>query len=532
MIDELIVRNLGVIEEAHLEPGPGLTVITGETGTGKTLLLGALRLLLGGETRSELVGPFADEAVAEGRFMTADGDEVGAARRMPRDGRSRAYLDGSIASARALEERIAGLVDVVGQHDHLSLTRPAEARVLVDRALDERGANSRDRYLAAWGRLGETLAARDRLGGDRAALARELDLVTFQSTEIEKAGFGPDDDIELDRQADRLRHADDIVAHLSEALGELDGGRDRIGEAVAAVRKAARLDESLEEEAASLGTAAETLGEIAQALRRQAETVERDPEQLSIVESRLTELGELKRKYGKTLDDVLAFGKEAARRRAELSELLERAGMIDDEVEAARAAVAEAGEALREERRKAGARLAEEACRHLRDLGFSNPRVEVAIEATEPGPTGADRIELLFASDARLEPGPVTTVASGGELSRLVLALRLAGGRGEAGTLVFDEVDAGIGGATAIALGRKLATLAVDRQVLCVTHLPQMAAFADRHYVVRRRDNTATVDLVDGDQRIAELARMLAGLPESDRGRDAAEELLEMAAAG
>lgn len=532
MIDEIVVRNLGVIEEARIEPGEGLTVITGETGTGKTLLLGALRLLLGGDSRPELIGPFGDEAVAEGRFLDGEGIEVGAARRLPRDGRSRAYLDGSIASARALDERVAYLVDIVGQHDHLSLTRPGEARILVDRVLDEDGKARREEYRRAWEAHREALSARDRLGGDRAALARELDLVTFQSDEIAAADFSPGDDVELEQLGQRLRHADEIVALLSEALDHANAGRDSVGESVASVRRAARLDSTLDGLAGSLTSAVDTLSELGQQVRVTAEGIDQDPQRLEVVEARLTELGELRRKYGRSLEDVLAFGEESARRRQELEALLERADVIDEEVAATESAIRVAGDSLRDARARAGGSLAEAARTHLQDLGFDDPVVTVDVSPSAAGPAGADSVALLFASDSRLTPRPVAEVASGGELSRLVLALRLAGGRGESQTLVFDEIDAGIGGGTALAMGRKLADLAEDRQVLCVTHLPQVAAFADRHYVVHREGTTGAVTRVEGGERVEELARMLAGLPESDRGRQAAEELLDMAAAG
>jgi DNA repair protein RecN (Recombination protein N) len=529
VIDELAVRNLGVIESARLEPGAALTVVTGETGTGKTLLLGALRLLLGGDTRPELVGPFEEEAVVEGRFVDAEGVEVGAGRRLPREGRSRAYLDGTIASARALDQRVAGLVDIVGQNDQLSLTRPGEARALVDRALDGKGRRAQADYRGAWSALIAARAARDQLGGDRPALGRELDLVRFQSDEIASAGLVAGDDIELEAVAGRLRHADEISGHLGSALASLDTGREALGEAVASLRQAARRDGALDTLAESLSTTADAAGDLAHDVALAADNVARDPERLEMVESQLDRLGELRRKYGRTIDDILAFGEATSRRRDELESLLGKADVIDEEVTAAEQAVSRAAEVLSEARGRAGEHLAGEAAEHLRDLGFSDPVIRIGIESVEPGPSGADSVTILFASDSRLAPGPVATVASGGELSRLVLALRLAGGRGEVETLVFDEVDAGIGGSTALALGRKLADLAGERQVLCVTHLPQVAAFADRHYVVSRRGTTATVARVDGEGRVTELSRMLAGLPESDRGRDAAEELLELA---
>lgn len=529
MIDELAVKNLGIIESVRVEPGPGLTVITGETGTGKTLLLGALRLLLGGESRPDLIGPFAEEATVEGRFVDASGAEIGAGRRLPKDGRSRAYIDGSIASARALEETVAGLVDVVGQHDHISLTRPGEARAMVDRCLDAKGQTTAGQYQAAWDTLQRAVEARDRLGGDRSALARELDLVSFQTGEIDRAALAPGDDTALQAEADRLRHADEITELLAATLGSLETGREAIGQAIDATRRAGRLDPDLDRLAEDLGGLADAAAEIGREVMTAAERADQDPERLSMVESKLTEIGELKRKYGRTVDEILAFGATAAQRRDELSALLGKAGMIDQEVTEAEQAVGAAGEALMAARRRAGDSLAAAAVGHLLDLGFTDPVVEVAVEPAAPGHSGADTVSILFASDSRLTPGPVATVASGGELSRLVLALRLAGGRGDAATLVFDEVDAGIGGETALALGRKLAALAEDRQVLCVTHLPQVAAFADRHYVVARLDNRASVTRVDDDARVVELSRMLAGMPESDRGRQAAEELLAMA---
>lgn len=528
MIDELVVRNLGVIESARLEPSTGLTVITGETGTGKTLLLGALRLLLGGEARSGLVGPFDDETVVEGRFVSGD-VEVGASRRLPQGGRSRAYLDGSIASAKALDERVAGLVDIVGQHDHLTLTRPTEVRRLLDRSLSSDGKIALDRYRSAWEEYRDVIAARDQLGGDLGSLSRELDLVRFQANEIADSGFAPGDDEELEALAGRLQNVDTIAEQVTLALESLDSGREAVGEAVAAMRRAARADSSAGDLAELLASNADALGDLSHEIRSYADTLETDPAQLAEVEARLNLLGDLRRKYGPTFEEVLTFGERAAARQTELESLLERAGVIDEEVGRAEKALAGAGEDLRAERQKAGDALAEVAMGHLSDLGFTDPLVRVDVAPAGPTGSGADHSEILFASDSRLTPGPVASVASGGELSRLVLALRLAGGSGEAETLVFDEVDAGVGGTTALSLGAKLAELARTRQVLCVTHLPQMAAFADRHYVVSRTDNVASVSTVEGTERVGELSRMLAGLPESERGREAAEELLELA---
>lgn len=529
MIDELAVHNLAVIASARIEPAPGFTVITGETGTGKTVLLGALRLLLGGEGRPDLVGPFADEAAVEGRFLDGDGNEIVASRRLARHGRSRAYLDGAIASARALEERVGSLVEVIAQHDHLSVTRPAEVRRLVDSLLDEEGRRHRQAYAEAWQQWREAVAMRDRLGGDLPALAGELDLARFQAAEIAQAAFTPGEDEELERRGRRLRHAAEIAQHLAEAERALTVAREGVGEVVAALRRAMRLDSSLEALAEEAAVAAVSAEELALDLRAAIDETDPDPKALEEVESRLTLLGGLRRKYGRTLDDVLAYGESVARRVAELEEQLAGAEEVDARLEATASALSRHGRALAEARREAGERLTTLALAHLAELGLPDPRLEVRSTPIDPGPYGTAEQTLHFASDRRLRAGPVAEVASGGELSRLVLALRLAGGAGEAATLVFDEVDAGVGGATALALGRKLARLAVDQQVLCVTHLPQVAAFADRHYLARRVGDEAEVVAVEGEERREELARMLAGLPDSDSGRLAAGELLELA---
>ncbi|HSL26826.1 MAG TPA: AAA family ATPase, partial [Acidimicrobiia bacterium] len=232
MLDELRVRNLGIIEEATLYPGRGLTVLTGETGAGKTLLLGALRLLLGAEGRPDLVGPFADEAVVEGRFLFA-GSEITASRRLQRVGRGRAYLDGSIASTRALAEALAEKVDIIGQHDHLSLTKAAAVRSLLDSNLDAGGRALIDRYRQVRHEWEGLAADQERLGGDRRALTRELDLVGFQSGEISRAGFVAGDEQDLEHMANRLRHAETLSLQLAGARAAVEAGLEALGGAVA-----------------------------------------------------------------------------------------------------------------------------------------------------------------------------------------------------------------------------------------------------------------------------------------------------------
>jgi len=531
MLDELAVRNLGVIKEATLYPTAGLTVITGETGTGKTLLLGALRLLLGAEGRPDLVGPFGEEASVEGRFIEGD-REVVAVRRLQREGRSRAYLDGSIASTRILATELAG-IEIIGQHDQLSLTRSAEVRAMIDANLDGPGRTLLHGYRETRSKWERLIADRDQLGGDQRALARELDLVRFQAEEIARAGFVPGDDQELEVRANRLRNTEALSLHLNVARTGVESGIDSVGGVVGELRRALRIDPELAALVERTEMASEALSELGRQLRITSDQIAADPEQQELVEARLTLLGDLRRKYGSDLREVLAFGKSATERAGELAGLLDRAATIDSDLAMTRKELEETALLLTAARKKAGSRLTKAAVKHLLELGFADPLLSLDLGEAELGPWGADDVRLLFASDSRLAPGEVGKVASGGELSRLVLSLRLAGTQGAgASVLVFDEIDSGIGGATALAMGRKLAALARERQILCVTHLPQVAAFAQTHFVIEREGATAAVRLVEGGERTAELARMLAGLPDSDRGREAAAELLELAERG
>jgi len=527
MLKHLRVRNLGVLPDAEIDPGPGFTVITGETGAGKTLLLGALRLLTGDKPRPDAVGPFAVEAQADGLFDDGP-EELGVSRVVPRDGRSRAYLEGSLVSAGTLESRVGTLVEIVGQHDQLRLRRPAAVLELIDKVLDEQGTLAKSSYETSWKAYKAALDIRQSLGGDLMALERELDLVVYQAREIEGAGLQAGDDEAAEMLASRLRNAEAIQAHLAFAVEKAELMLDLSGDVVSTLRKIADMDTGLAASAAGWESVADQIVELLRSVRDSAEEVGEDPATLAEVDDRLTALGDLKRKYGKSIGDVIEFGMGARVRADELAALLERSSVIDAEVTLAHEKLLEAGSGLRVARQRAVASIQEESAGHLRELAMPRAVLAFTLEEIEAGPTGADRVGLQFASDDRLESGAIQDVASGGELSRLILALRLATRAEGAETLVFDEVDAGVGGVTALALGRKLADLGQVNQVLCVTHLPQVAAHADCHYVVKRDGDTAEVVRVEGEHRLEELSRMLAGLPESARGRDAAAELLEL----
>lgn len=529
MLDELSVDNLGVIGSITIEPGPGFVVVTGETGAGKTLLLGALRLLAGGPARKDHIGPAGEGAEVQGRFVV--GDEARVVRRRIGQ-RSRAYLDGDMITVGELEAAIGSQVEIVGQNDHLRLSRPDGLRSLVDQALDADGKAALASYDDAYREMRRVQMARDELGGDRRALERELEVVRFQADEISAASLGSDELTALAATVQYLRNVDGIVQELEVISGLLDdddGINARFGALSSAAQRLRRMSADTEDLSGQSAIISALLDEFSNAVSRQAGDIEHDPARLAEAEERIALINDLRRKYGESIDDVLKFGEEAVARSAALESLLGRADRIDGELAAARAVVDKKGEVLREHRRSASARVTQQSLTHLSELGLGKARVEFALEAAEPDSHGADAVTFAFASDTRLSAGPIHKTASGGELSRLVLALRLAAGAGQAPIVAFDEVDAGVGGSTALALGKKLAALSVDRQVFCVTHLPQVAAFADAHFVVSRTGIDASVTRVEGEERLQELSRMLSGLPESDRGRDHAAELLALA---
>ena len=526
MLAELHVRDLGVIADLQLVLDSGMTALTGETGAGKTLVVEAIELLVGGRADAVLVRPGAEEARVEGRFLTPDGDdETVLARAVPRNGRSRAYVDGRLATATELAELGRNLVDLHGQHAHQSLLSARSQRAALDRFASVDLApltRARERLKA----VEDALAA---LGGDTRARARELDLLRFQLSELEAARLDdPEEDraleAEEDALADAAAHRDSASAAYDALLGD-GGALDAVGQAMEAVagrRPFADVESRLRALQAELAEAAADL-------RTSGEAVVDDPERLDRVRARRRLLRDLCRKYGERLSEVMAFESEARTRLAELESHGVRVAALEGERQVATQAVERAGAAVARARRKAAPELAARVQEHLRDLAMPSARLEVVVDG--PGP--ADDVELLLAANRGAPPLPLAKVASGGELARAMLAARLVLSDAPP-TLVFDEVDAGVGGEAALAVGRALAELATGHQVLVVTHLPQVAACADHQVVVtkgeRNGQTVASARAVEGPDRVVELSRMLSGQPSSGTAREHAEELLATAA--
>ncbi len=525
MLSELRVRNLGVIEDLLIRPGAGMTALTGETGAGKTLLVGALELLTGGRADPALVRVGAEAAIVEGRFEAPD-EEVVLAREIPADGRSRAYVNGHMATAAALSEVGAGLVDLHGQHAHQSLLRPETQRAAVDRYAGVTTGEV-DRLRGEARAVGQRLAD---LGGDERTLARELDLLRFQLEELEGARLeDPGEDEALQTEEAVLSAAEALRSAVGDARRLLDadeGARGLLGAAIAALHH-----EPLADLAARAESLAAELDDLSSELRSRGEAFEDDPERLAALQERRRLLSELRRKYGATLEAVIGFRDGARSRLADLESADARRAGLAAELETVLAALRAAEESLGDARRAAGPRLAAEIESRLRLLALPRARLEVVV----PPAGRADAVEFRFGANAGEASLPLAKVASGGELARAMLATRLVLSEAPP-TLVFDEVDAGIGGEAALHVGRALSELGRRHQVLVVTHLAQVAAFAGEQIAIEKHESggrTITAARpVSGEDRLAELSRMLSGQPASELGRRHAEELLQLASPG
>ncbi|PKQ38867.1 MAG: DNA repair protein RecN [Actinobacteria bacterium HGW-Actinobacteria-1] len=539
MLLELHVRNLALVEEVWLEFSDGLTVLTGETGAGKTVLVGALQLLLGERADTTLVRSGADEALIEGRFLI-DGEERLVRRRISAEGRSRCTIDDEMATVGALSELLGGIVDLHGQHEHqalLSVSRHAEYfdRFIGDSALDAL-AVYRQTYAERQAAVAELAALEDALA-DR---DRRIDYLRFQIADIDAVSARVGEDAEIEFALPRMRHGDRLTSAASAAWSALEGDEAaaaRLGEALGGLHRAAGLDPTLDGIASELEDAVTSVDGIASRLRDYAESVEHDPRALETAEDRLAALTALKKKYGDTLESVLAIRDAASLELEQLGEGTQALRRAEELLGERDTALREAGSALAEIRSASTSAFEHALTDAARDLAFSDARFVVQLQDLPAGSwtsDGPQRVEFLFSSSAGDTPRPLAKIASGGEISRVMLALKdVLGHADHTPVLVFDEVDAGIGGATAIAVGRRLASLADTHQVLVVTHLAQVAAFAAQQVVVEKdstEGRSVTVARpVGSDERIAEIARMLSG-GTTATGLEHARELLAMAA--
>lgn len=552
MLTELRVENLLLIERAELRLAAGLNVLTGETGAGKTVLAHALDLLLGGRAKPGIVRPGAAEAYVEGVFelapelrdelgerLPAGADEVVLARRIGADGRTRALVNGRSATLTDLRELAEPLLTFYGQHEHRRLTLAGAQLEILDGFCGEAHLARRAKVAAAHAVAREAREALDALRELAGARERELDLLDFELAEIEAADPSEDETLALRAERERLRHVEALRSAslgAAEAAGAEDGGAGSVlagaGRGLGSVDG---VDGALDALARRWHALVIEVDDVAGELRRYAEALDSEPGRLEAVEERLAVLDRLARKHGGSIAAVLAHAVSCRERRAELTgaELAMESATV--RLAEARAKLASGSAALRKARAAAAPKLAAAVRSRLAELAMRGASFEIELADRDPGPSGADAVEFLIAPNPGVPAGPLRETASGGELSRVMLALMGVAAGASRATLVFDEVDAGIGGQTARAVGDQLRDLAVGRQVLCITHLPQIASLAARHFSIAKDASVnparTTVSQLADDEVVSELVRMLGADDDGDGpARRHAEELLARAA--
>jgi DNA repair protein RecN (Recombination protein N) len=557
VLSELRVENLLLIERAELRLGPGLTVLTGETGAGKTVLAHALDLLLGGRARPGIVRPGAAEAYVEGVFeltdalrqslgdrLPPDAEELVLARRVTAEGRTRAYLAGRAATVADLRDIGGELIAFYGQHEHRRLMLASAQLAILDAFCGPEHLDRRAAFAAVHARARELEGSLAELRERAGARDRELDLLEYELGEIDAAAPDEAEEAELLARRGRLRHVEALrgaaLGAAAAVSGDAGGADGLAGVGAALAAGGAGLDgvggvdpalDALAERWRALTYEADDLGGE---LLRYAEGLDAEPGALEAAEDRLAVLERLKRKHGGTIATVLAHAEACRARRDELAGAEVALEQATAALETARAQLAERAAELTAARADAAPRLADAVRARLAELAMEGASFEIALEPRpEPGPAGADAVEFLIAPNPGVPAGPLREIASGGELSRVMLALLGVANEEGSAALVFDEIDAGIGGQTARAVGTQLRALADGRQVLCITHLPQIASLASRHYSIAK-DPTAdpartTVTALEGNAVVAELVRMLGADAGDVAARRHAKELLKAA---
>ncbi|MDA3902618.1 MAG: DNA repair protein RecN [Desulfuromusa sp.] len=550
MLTDLIIKNFAIIENLHVTFRSGFNVLTGETGAGKSIIIDAVNLLLGGRARGEIIRTGENEASVEAVFelsekslfgqklIAAGLDDDGALlvrRIVARSGKNRIFVNGSPVPLTQLRELISGLVNIYGQHEHQNLQRPETHLELLDcfAGLQEPLAGYRSSF-AAYQRLQKELNNLDLAERER---QQRQDMLGFQQQEILNAHLKTGEAEDLERERSILQHAEKLTAATVGGYESLYAGQqaacEKISIVAAQLEALQQIDPHLGSLAKSLQTNLYSLEDIASELRDYSENLDFEPQRQQQVEDRLALLVGLKRKYAPTIADLLEYLEQITAELNDLSDVEGRREQLRQQLQIQNGLLFESGKHLSHQREKAAVELANIVKRELADLAMAKADFAIRlIPLPEPSVDGLESGEFYLSANPGEEAQPLAKIASGGELSRIMLALKRSVPEGDGiRTLIFDEVDAGIGGEAATAVGEKISRLGKDLQVLCVTHLPQVAAFSDHHYRVVKEENngrtTTQLNLLDTEARIVEMARMLGG---SQVGRQTLEHARELIA--
>lgn len=556
MLVELHIRDFALIDELTIELDAGFSVLTGETGAGKSIIVDALGTALGERTGSDVIrtgaqkciveavfdvsdAPLARQTAADYGFDTEDNTLI-VGREISRNGRSQARINGRPATAAALKGVTSHLVDVHGQHEHQSLLQIPIHLDILDNWIGEKAIEQRRRISDLYAELKEIIRERDQIRTNERERARLVDLYNFQLAEIESAHLTGDEEDSLSAERNRLANAERLCAAASELYDLLAASEaaviDKLSEATGIADKISDLDPSMTGLSEVLNTALASAQDGASTLRDYIDGLEADPDRLEQVNDRLELIKNLKRKYGDEVCEILKYSDEIAEKLSNLTNAEERSSELSGQIADLETESAQLCGKLTQIRADASERFQADVERELKDLSMEKTRFEVSIQPAEVGPTGANAVEFLISPNPGEPVKPLARIASGGEISRIMLALKTVAARSQVPTMIFDEIDTGIGGLTANVLGDKLASLADCCQVMCVTHLPQVAGKARTHFgiskIVQNDRTKVSIDSLNTEERVVELARMLGGDGSSETAAQHAREILSFASSG
>lgn len=554
MLSHLQIKNFALIDDLSIELGDGFNVLTGETGAGKSIIIDAITAILGERISSEMIRTGADKAVVEAAFDLSGNErahskaaELGfdmedgmllISREISSTGKSQCRINGRLSTISMLKELTSGLIDVHGQHEHQWLLDAQKHLDILDQWCGPEAVELRSKTAELYSNLRKLKDELEQLKRDERERARLLDLYEFQRNEIEAAKLSAGEDEELMAERSRLANAEKLHELASEIYSVLSGSglesgaSDLLSSALSQVQSMAALDESLSSVVQDIETALYAAEQAQTAIRAYRDDIEFNPEKLEAVEERLDLIRTLKRKYGDTIEEINAYGAEVAGKVAGLANSEERAAELTEQIEKVEDELLGVARRLSDLRKVRASEFAKAVEAELADLAMSSTRFDVSFTECEPGSRGIDAVEFVISPNPGEPLKPLAKIASGGETSRVMLALKtVAAGADKVPTLIFDEIDTGIGGRTAQILGQKLAVVAQMAQVMCVTHLPQIASRANHHYSVEKSvkgDRTlVSIRLLKNDDRVDEIARMLGGTEDSQTAAQHAREMLE-----